>query len=73
MTETKTKKNYTTPGSHNLQIPAKNHFLRYACEILAESGADFCTNHAGRPGMVVDKIASSISWTYKNEKNRKDK
>ena len=57
MTDRQTK--YIIPGSHNLKIPTKNEFHRFAIEKLTVD--DFCTEYPN--GYLVNKIASSIRWT----------
>ena len=64
MTETHT--HYTTPGNHNLRIPSREEFHRYASDTLSE--ADFCTDYPTE--YTVNKIASSLRWTKINSPNK---
>lgn len=64
MTKTETT-NYTTPGNHNLHIPSKEYFSRFASNRLTNT--DFCTDCAGN---AVEKTETAIRWTYSNEKKR---
>lgn len=61
---TETQSHYTTPGNHNMRIPSRENFNRYAVEILSEH--DFCTEYP--TGHAVDKVASSLRWTLNNHK-----
>ena len=63
---TETQSHYMTPGSHNLKIPSREEFHRYASDILSE--ADFCTDYP--TGYTVSKIASSLRWTLSNSKQK---
>lgn len=67
MTEHST--DYTTTKPHELRIPTREEFHRYAIDIIYEG--DFCTNHPTSPGYIVDKIASSIRWTEKMTQQNK--
>lgn len=67
MTEHST--DYTTTKPHELRIPTREEFHRYAIDIIYEG--DFCTNHPTPPGYVADKIASSIRWTEKMTQQNK--
>lgn len=62
MTETQS---YTIPGSHNVQIPTKEEFHRYAMNLLHEE--DFSTSYPSEH--VAQNIASSFRWTKSNSKN----
>ena len=64
MTETHT--HYTTPGNHNLRIPSREEFHRYASDTLSE--ADFCTDYPTE--YAINKIASSLRWTKINSLNK---
>lgn len=56
---------YKTPGNHNLQIPTKEEFNRYATNVLQET--DFSSNHpAGKDGRTIKNIWASLNWTIKN-------
>ena len=60
-------KNYTQ--KHNtLHIPTREEFHRYASNTLSKE--DFCTDYPGYVACQIDKVASSIRWTLKNQ--RKD-
>lgn len=49
-----------------LHIPSREEFHHLSSNILSES--DFSTDY---PSCIqVNKVASAISWTYSNEKNR---
>lgn len=61
-----TQSRYMTPGNHNLKIPSREEFHRYASDILSE--ADFCTDYP--TGYTVNKIASSLRWTLNNSKQK---
>lgn len=58
---TEIQSHYTVPGSHNLRIPSREEFHRYATEKLVAS--DFCTEAPN--GYLINKIAGSIKWTEK--------
>lgn len=58
---TEIQAHYTTPGNHNLRIPSREEFHRYATEKLRTS--DFCTETPN--GYLLNKIAGSIKWTEK--------
>ena len=61
MTETQTK--YTTPGTHNLQIPSIEEFHRYANNLITDG--DFDATHPS--GNQIGKVDSALRWTYKNQ------
>lgn len=61
-----TQSRYMTPGNHNLKIPSREEFHRYASDILSE--ADFCTDYP--TDYTVNKIASSLRWTLNNSKQK---
>ena len=63
---TETQSYYTTPGNHNLKIPSRQEFHRYATNLLSES--DFCTDYPSEH--TINKIASSLRWTKINAKNK---
>lgn len=63
---TETQSHYTTPGNHNLRIPSREEFHRYASDTLSE--ADFCTDYP--TDYTVDKISSSLRWTINNSKQK---
>lgn len=63
---TETQSHYMTPGNHNLEIPSREEFHKYASDILSE--ADFCTDYP--TGYTVSKIASSLRWTANNSKQK---
>lgn len=63
---TETRLHYTTPGNHNLKIPSREEFHRYASNVLSES--DFCTYYP--TGYTANKIASSLRWTIDNSKQK---
>lgn len=63
---TETQSHYMTPGNHNLKIPSKEAFHRYASDLLSK--ADFCTDYP--TGYTVSKIASSLRWTLNNSKQK---
>lgn len=62
---TETRSHYMTPGNHNLRIPSREEFHRYATDLLTEF--DFCTDYPN--GHMVGKIASSLRWTINNSKH----
>ena len=64
MTETQTR--YTTPGNHNLKVPSRDEFHRYASDILFN--ADYCTDYPSE--YMIDKISSSLRWTIMNARNK---
>ena len=57
MTETQSK--YITPGSHNMSIPTREEFHRYASDILSKES--FNTQYPN--GHVIENIARSLRWT----------
>lgn len=63
---TETRLHYTTPGNHNLKIPSREEFHRYASNVLSES--DFCAYYP--TGYTANKIASSLRWTIDNSKQK---
>lgn len=65
-----TTKNFTKNKSSNNKpcIPTREEFHRYASNVLSDS--DFCTDFPGYPYYQVNKVASSLKWTYNNEKRR---
>lgn len=64
MTETHT--HYTTPGNHNLKVPSRDEFHRFASNLL--SNADFCTDYPA--DYIIDKTSSALRWTIMNARNK---
>lgn len=52
---------YTTPGSHNLKIPSRDEFHRFAMNKLTQ--ADFMDDKP--TGFVIDRISQSTHWSRK--------
>lgn len=63
---TETQSHYQIPGSHNMAIPSRDEFHRYAVEKLAAS--DFSADHPS--GYLIGKIARSLRWTVKNAEGK---
>lgn len=59
---TETQLHYTTPGNHNLPIPSREEFHKYAMEKLWVS--DFCTESPNE--YLIGNIERSIRWTKKH-------
>ena len=57
---------YTETGHHDIRIPSRDDFHKYAMNILSDS--DFCTEYP--TGHVIDAITSSLRWTKSNAKRK---
>ena len=68
---TETQSHYITPGNHNLHIPSRDEFHRYATDKLTDFA--FCTDYPSAPGSTADRIAKSLRWTVSNAKQVKHK
>lgn len=66
---TEVQSHYITPGNHNLKVPSREEFHRYASDLLFD--ADFCTDYP--TGYTVDKVASSLRWTISNSRHKKER